>query len=57
MNIDLTGKKAIVCGSTRGIGRAVAFELAVLGAEVILVARDEAELKSCFPRSSAGVKS
>ena len=31
MNIDLKGKNAIVCGSTQGIGLAIAQELAVLG--------------------------
>ncbi len=45
MNIDLQGKKAIVCGSTKGIGKAVAVELAAMGAEIILVARNETELK------------
>jgi 3-oxoacyl-[acyl-carrier protein] reductase len=45
MNIDLQGKKAMVCGSTRGIGRAVARQLDALGAEIILVARNETELK------------
>ncbi len=45
MNIDLTGKKALVCGSTQGIGKASATELASLGATVILLARNESELK------------
>lgn len=45
MNIDLKNKKAIVCGSTQGIGKAVAIELANLGASVTLVARNEAALK------------
>ncbi len=45
MNIDLTGKNALVCGSTRGIGRAIAFELATLGANVTLVARSETKLQ------------
>jgi 3-oxoacyl-[acyl-carrier protein] reductase len=44
MNIDLSGKHAIVCGSTQGIGKAVAMELALLGANVTLVARDEKKL-------------
>lgn len=44
MNLSLKGKKAIVCGSTQGIGKAVAFELAELGAEIILVARSEEKL-------------
>lgn len=40
MNIDLTGKRALVCGSTQGIGRAAANELARLGANVTLLARN-----------------
>ncbi len=40
MNLSLENKSAIVCGSTRGIGKAAAIELAHAGAEVILVARD-----------------
>lgn len=46
MNTDLRNKYALVCGSTRGIGRAIAFELATLGANVILMARDKNALKS-----------
>lgn len=46
MNLDLTGKRAVVCGSTQGIGKASAIELALLGADVTLVARDEEKLKS-----------
>jgi 3-oxoacyl-[acyl-carrier protein] reductase len=45
MNLDLKNKKALVCGSTQGIGKAVAIELANLGATVTLVARNEASLK------------
>src|SRR5207249_836677 len=45
MNINLTGKRAIVCGSTQGIGKAVALELASLGASVTLVARGEEALQ------------
>ena len=45
MNIDLTGKHAVVCGSTQGIGKCVAIELAKLGASVTLVARNEDKLK------------
>ncbi len=46
MNTDLTNKRAIVCGSTQGIGLAVARELAGLNASVTLIARNETTLKS-----------
>lgn len=45
MNLSLEGKKAIVCGSTQGIGLAIAEELALLGASCTLLARNEAALK------------
>lgn len=45
MNLDLTNKRALVCGSTQGIGKAIAIELAQLGAHVILLARNEDTLK------------
>jgi 3-oxoacyl-[acyl-carrier protein] reductase len=46
MNLDLSGKTAVVCGSTQGIGKASAIELALLGANVTLVARNEEALKA-----------
>ncbi len=39
MNLDLTGKHALVCGGSQGIGLAAAIELALLGANVTLLAR------------------
>ncbi|NVO04319.1 MAG: SDR family oxidoreductase [Bacteroidetes bacterium] len=45
MQISLKGKKAIVGGSTQGIGKAIAFELAECGAEITLLARNEEKLK------------
>ncbi len=48
MNLDLNGKKAIVCGSTQGLGLATAVELALLGAEVTLMARNEQKLKDAI---------
>lgn len=46
MNIDLGGKRAMVCGSTAGIGKAVALQMARAGASVTLVARNEQKLKT-----------
>ena len=43
---DLCGKHALACGSTNGIGKACALELARRGAQVTLVARDESALQS-----------
>lgn len=48
MNLDLSGKTALVCGSTAGIGNAIANELASMGANVILMARNEEKLKKCL---------
>ena len=40
----LTGRRAVVTGGTKGIGRAVAEELLSLGSEVLIVARNETEV-------------
>ncbi|MEJ0031697.1 MAG: SDR family NAD(P)-dependent oxidoreductase [Bacteroidota bacterium] len=46
MDLKLDGKNAVVCGSTQGIGKAAAYELALLGADITLIARDEKKLKA-----------
>lgn len=46
MNLDLSNKTAIICGSTQGIGKATAEEIAEMGANVILIARNEEKLKT-----------
>lgn len=50
MDLSLKDKKAIVCGSTQGIGLAVAEELALLGASCTLVARNESALQTALQR-------
>jgi 3-oxoacyl-[acyl-carrier protein] reductase len=45
MNLSLEGKNAVICGSTQGIGLAIAEELALLGANCTLMARNEEALK------------
>ena len=45
MNLSLEGKNAIICGSSQGIGYAIAEELALMGANFILLARNEENLK------------
>ncbi len=44
MNLSLEQKHAVVCGSTQGIGLAIAEELALLGASCTLIARNEKAL-------------
>lgn len=46
MNLSLEGKNAVICGSTQGIGLAIAEELALSGANCTLIARNESALKS-----------
>ena len=46
MNLDLTNKTALVCGASQGLGFASATELALMGANVIAVSRNENKLRS-----------
>jgi 3-oxoacyl-[acyl-carrier protein] reductase len=48
MNISLNDRHALVTGASQGIGRAVALELAGLGASVTLLARDAAKLEGAM---------
>jgi 3-oxoacyl-[acyl-carrier protein] reductase len=50
---ELIGKKALVCGSTQGIGKAAALKLAEMGAAVTLLARNEEKLRAVKDELSA----
>jgi NAD(P)-dependent dehydrogenase (short-subunit alcohol dehydrogenase family) len=45
MDLQLTGRRAVITGGSRGIGFAIARALAAEGADVALVARDESTLR------------
>lgn len=46
MDLGLQGKSALVLAASRGIGRAIATELAAEGANVVISSRDEAALEA-----------
>ncbi|MDB5193254.1 MAG: family oxidoreductase [Segetibacter sp.] len=48
MNLSLEGKNALICGSSQGIGLAIAEELALMGANCTLLARDEEKLQTAL---------
>jgi NAD(P)-dependent dehydrogenase (short-subunit alcohol dehydrogenase family) len=50
MNLDLTGKTALVTGSTRGIGLATAIGLAQMGAEVVVNGREQAAVNDAMAK-------
>jgi NAD(P)-dependent dehydrogenase (short-subunit alcohol dehydrogenase family) len=46
MNIDLSGKTAVITGASRGLGEAMARALSASGAKIALIARDRKRLES-----------
>ncbi len=58
MNLGIAGRKAIVCASSRGLGRACAFALAQAGCEVVINGRDAKALETTAAelRQATGAK-
>lgn len=54
MNIDLSGKRVIVTGASRGIGRAIARAFAAEGAHVAICARNEEAIRETGQELEAG---
>ena len=50
MNIDLSGRRALVTGSTQGIGYAIAAGLAAAGAEVLVNGRSKERVDEAVAR-------
>lgn len=53
MDISLEGKTALVSGSSQGIGKATALQMAGLGARVILLSRNESKLRGVLDELNA----
>lgn len=55
MNLNLTNKNALVCGSSKGLGEISAIELSKLGATVTLLARNEDKLNTVLKKLDTSV--
>src|SRR5215469_2911027 len=58
MDLGIDGRRALVTGASRGLGRAIALSLASEGAKVIAVARNRerlAELAAATPRGRGSI--
>ena len=54
MDLDLAGRRALVCGSSQGMGLAIAKELSSMGARITLFARNEDSLKEAITELKPG---
>jgi NAD(P)-dependent dehydrogenase (short-subunit alcohol dehydrogenase family) len=55
MNLDIAGKRALVTGSTAGIGHAIAHGLAAEGAHVVITGRAQASVDAALARLRAAL--
>src|ERR1700684_2883998 len=46
MDLGLAGRRAVVTGGSKGLGKAIAAELLAEGAQVVICSRDDAELEA-----------
>lgn len=53
IDLDLTGRRALVCGASAGIGRATALVLASMGCGIVALARREDALRALLPELRA----
>ena len=53
MDLGISGKKAVVCGGSQGLGKAIAVALAQAGVEILLVSRTEEKLEACAKEISS----
>src|SRR6478672_13858206 len=56
MNLSLEGKNAVVCGGSQGIGFAIAEELAIMGANCTLVARNKEKLETAVQQLDVTIR-
>ena len=56
MNLSLEGKNAIICGASQGIGYAIAEELALMGANCILLARNADNLRRAVSQLDIAIR-
>ncbi len=56
MDLHLTDKRALVTGGSKGIGRAIARQLALEGVDVVIASRNQAELEAAAKELAAETK-
>jgi 3-oxoacyl-[acyl-carrier protein] reductase len=52
MNLEISGRHALVCGASKGLGKACARALALEGVNVTINARNQKALEAAAPRSN-----